>query len=159
MAQSRLEKIGTIYSKVRGFLASGAIRAEQVPIWYDVYEKFPPTHEPRWDRKPSTDPIQKILYQEDVVRARFYSTFGLKESVDLTKPGKLTSQIFIDKFISLQSEGHPRETLWDRTVQALELDGVNLTGRKEAESSSQPDRQESKPKLSLKDLFEAEKII
>ena len=30
MAQSRLEKIGTIYSKIRGFQASGAIQPEQV---------------------------------------------------------------------------------------------------------------------------------
>ena len=32
MAQSRLEKVGTIYSKVRGFLASGAIKTEQVKV-------------------------------------------------------------------------------------------------------------------------------
>jgi hypothetical protein len=32
MAQSRIEKVGTIYSKIRGFLASGAIKTEQVYI-------------------------------------------------------------------------------------------------------------------------------
>ena len=32
MAQSRLEKVGTIYSRVRGFLANGAIKEEQVGI-------------------------------------------------------------------------------------------------------------------------------
>ena len=34
------------------------------------------------------------------MRARFYSTFGLKESVDLTKPGKLTSQAWLIFFFS-----------------------------------------------------------
>ena len=30
MAQSRLEKVGTIYSKIHGFLSTGAIKKEQV---------------------------------------------------------------------------------------------------------------------------------
>ncbi len=36
----------------------------QVPLWYDLYEAFPPKHEPRWDREPSRQPLPKILYQE-----------------------------------------------------------------------------------------------
>ena len=38
MAQSRLEKIGTIYSRVTGLYKSGAIKQEQLPLWYPIYE-------------------------------------------------------------------------------------------------------------------------
>ena len=64
MAQSRLEKIGTIYSRVTGLLQSGAIKAEHRPLWVQIYEAFPPKYEPRWDRQPECDSVRKILYQE-----------------------------------------------------------------------------------------------
>ena len=34
----------------------------------------------------------RVYLVQDVIRARFYSTFGNGEIIDLTKPGKLTSQ-------------------------------------------------------------------
>ena len=86
MAQSRLEKIGTIFSRLQGLRKSGAIKAEQVclkivtwvvfisklqvPIWAEVYEAFPPRYEPRWDAKDPVVPVRKILYREDSVRAQ-----------------------------------------------------------------------------------------
>ena len=87
MAQSRLEKIGTIFSRLQGLRKSGAIKAEQVylkivtwvvfisklqvPIWAEVYEAFPPRYEPRWDAKDPVVPVRKILYREDSVRAQY----------------------------------------------------------------------------------------
>ncbi|KAG8041212.1 hypothetical protein G9C98_002200 [Cotesia typhae] len=50
MAQSRLERIGTIFTRVQSLLKSGAVKWEDKPIWYDVYEAFPPKNEPRYDR-------------------------------------------------------------------------------------------------------------
>ena len=64
MAQSRLEKVGTIYSRVSGLLKSGAIKGEHRPLWCQIYEAFPPKYEPRWDRQPECDTVRKILYQE-----------------------------------------------------------------------------------------------
>ena len=85
MAQSRLEKIGTIYSRLRGLQKSGAVSHDKRPLWFDVYEAFPPKYEPRWDRHllkygkgcdvASMGPPRKILYQEDEVRAKFYKVF------------------------------------------------------------------------------------
>eukprot|EP00088_Acartia_fossae_P002054 TRINITY_DN10810_c0_g1_i1.p1 TRINITY_DN10810_c0_g1~~TRINITY_DN10810_c0_g1_i1.p1 ORF type:complete len:163 (-),score=13.58 TRINITY_DN10810_c0_g1_i1:155-643(-) len=158
MAQSRLEKIGTIYSKIRGFLGSGAIRPEQIPLWYDVYEAFPPKYEPRWDRPHSTQPAKKILYQEDIVRARFYEVFGRQEVIDLNTTGKLKSQIFIDKYMTLHTEGHPAESLWDLTIQALELEGVKFNAKDKDNFEKAPSEENAKPvkpQLSLKDLFES----
>ncbi|XP_023319686.1 probable 28S ribosomal protein S23, mitochondrial [Eurytemora carolleeae] len=147
MAQSRLEKIGTIFSKIRGFQASGAIQPEQVPLWYNIYEAFPPKYEPRWDRKPTNNPIKKILYKEDVIRAKYYQTFGNKEVVNLQVDGNLASQTFINKYLSLEQEGHPADSLWERTVQALELDKEATIENDELTTPKRPE------KISFKDLF------
>ena len=86
MAQTRLEKIGTIYSRLLGLYKSGAAKHENRPIWFDIYEAFPPKYEPRWDRHQLNygtggnvailGPPSKILYKEDVIRAQFYKVFG-----------------------------------------------------------------------------------
>ncbi|KAK4874920.1 hypothetical protein RN001_014280 [Aquatica leii] len=73
MARSRLEKIGTIYSRTKGLLQSGALQWEDRPIWYDLYEAFPPIEEPRYDRPAPNIPIRKIFYEEDKVRALFHN--------------------------------------------------------------------------------------
>lgn len=54
---------------------------------------------------------------QDIIRAKYYSQFGNGEVVNLLQPGKLQSQIFIDKYRSLQDQGHQPEALWDLTVQ------------------------------------------
>ena len=82
---SRLEKVGTIYSRLKGFQKSGATSWEKRPMWFDVYEAFPPKYEPRWDRHvlpqgPGSNvaamgPPRKVLYSEDRVRAQFYKVF------------------------------------------------------------------------------------
>ena len=93
MAQSRLELIGTIYSRVTGLIKSGAIKSEQIPLWYSVYETFPPKYEPRFDRV-DEKPVRKILYQEDIIRAKYYRTYGNWEVVNLFNDEKPTSQIY-----------------------------------------------------------------
>lgn len=65
MANSRLEKIGTIFSRVHGLIKSGALKFEERPIWYDVYEKFPPFNEPKFDQKVEATKIREIFYAED----------------------------------------------------------------------------------------------
>ena len=86
MAQSRLEKVGTIYSRLVGLHKSGAADYAKRPLWFDVYETFPPKYEPRWDRHTlsygkgsnvrAMGPPRKILYAEDKIRAQFYKVFG-----------------------------------------------------------------------------------
>ncbi|KAF5294400.1 hypothetical protein FQR65_LT10765 [Abscondita terminalis] len=73
MARSRLEKIGTIYSRTKGLLQSGALQMEDRPIWYDLYEAFPPLEEPRYDRPSPNIPIKKIFYEEDRIRALLHN--------------------------------------------------------------------------------------
>ena len=96
MAQTRLEKIGSIYSRILGLYKSGAAKYENRPIWFDIYEAFPPKYEPRWDRHQLSYGIggnvaklgapRKILYKEDVIRAQYFKVFG-GEDQDL-RPGE-----------------------------------------------------------------------
>ena len=153
MAQSRFEKIGTIYSRITGLYKSGAIKSEQIPLWVPIYEAFPPKYEPRWDRVAEEKTIVKILYPEDKVRAKFYKTYGAWEVVNLFDTAKKpTSQLFVDKFMSLsQSGSFSEKELWDRTVSELENEGIDLKGDK-MEGTSDEEHKGVK-KISFKELF------
>ena len=58
---------------------------EAKPVWYDIYEAFPPKYEPRFDRHlisygagsnvSKLAPPPKILYKEDKIRAQYYTAF------------------------------------------------------------------------------------
>lgn len=54
---------------MRGLLTSGAVKEIDKPLWYDVYEAFPPQQSPEYSRPEPTDPVRNILYAEDIVRA------------------------------------------------------------------------------------------
>lgn len=82
MAGSRLERIGTIYSRyfrfniisfiflrASGLIRSGALKWEDRPLWYDIYEAFPPKEEPRFDRPVPNIKLKHIFYEEDKIRA------------------------------------------------------------------------------------------
>ena len=56
-----------LYFRTTGLLKSGAIKEK--PLWYDIYEAFPPKHEPRYDPPKSDLPIREIFYPEDEIRA------------------------------------------------------------------------------------------
>lgn len=45
------------------------MKPQDKPLWYDVYEAFPPKYEPRFDRPALKTEIPDIFYPEDVIRA------------------------------------------------------------------------------------------
>lgn len=86
MARSRLEKVGTIYTRyfiqsypcifflifffrTHALINSGAMGWEERPLWYDIYETFPPKDEPRFDRPVPNMKLKEIFYEEDNIRA------------------------------------------------------------------------------------------
>ena len=158
MAQSRFEKIGTIYSRVMGLYKSGAIKSEQVPLWVPIYEAFPPKYEPRYDRIADDKPVIKILYPEDKVRAKFYKTFGDWEVVNLLDNKKPTSQLFVDKYMEIcqTSDNFSEQELWDRTVSDLENSGIDLMGTKGASEVKIDEVSAPTRKISFKDMFNEE---
>ncbi|CAH1732835.1 unnamed protein product [Aphis gossypii] len=72
MAGSRLEKLGTIFTRVNGLIKSGAMKVDDRPIWYDVYRAFPPESEPHYAKPSQSLKIPDIFYPEDTFRATFH---------------------------------------------------------------------------------------
>ncbi|XP_018574456.1 28S ribosomal protein S23, mitochondrial [Anoplophora glabripennis] len=69
MAGSRLEKIGTIFTRNSGLLQSTALKWEDRPLWYDVYATFPPLDIPKIKRPELNIKLRHIFYEEDKVRS------------------------------------------------------------------------------------------
>ncbi|XP_022255786.1 28S ribosomal protein S23, mitochondrial-like isoform X4 [Limulus polyphemus] len=103
MAGARLEKLGTIFSRATGLIRSGAMKEEDIPMWYNIYKHFPPENEPYFARKPKPREIVQILYLEDVIRA------------------------FVTKYQELEKSGNFLEDqLFKATEEALSLEGISF---------------------------------
>ncbi|XP_027006235.2 28S ribosomal protein S23, mitochondrial [Tachysurus fulvidraco] len=140
MAGSRLEKVGTVFSRVRDLMRAGVIKESQKPVWFDVYSAFPPKREPvyvkpaRFLRPKTEENVPEIFYKEDQIRAKFYELYGNGPKVfDLTKTSFVsTCQRFVEKYSELESRGDvdaKPEMLLDETAKALLADGVVLRRR------------------------------
>lgn len=61
--------------RVRDLMRSGVLKKADKPIWYDVYEAFPPKREPLYVKQHSRvftskqDTVPEIFYREDEIRA------------------------------------------------------------------------------------------
>ncbi|CAH1160057.1 unnamed protein product [Phaedon cochleariae] len=166
MAGSRLEKIGTIYTRTTGLLRSGALNWQDRPLWYDIYEAFPPKEEPRFDRPIPNMKLKTIFYKEDKIRAMFHRNNKHIGTTNMSN-NKYTSltQRFIETYQKLESENRdlPEEELykqaidvlkWDREVraQAENEEAISLsTAFKEAKSKQDSDQ--DKIKIDVKDIF------
>ncbi|KAG8451975.1 hypothetical protein GDO86_003962 [Hymenochirus boettgeri] len=134
MAGSRLEQLGTVFTRVRDLLRAGVIKPTEKPIWYDVYVAFPPKRDPLYVKparrrpKPS-EVVPAILYKEDVIRAKFYETYGSgPRAFELSRSNfKSTSQRFVERYTELQRRGEVDENkLFDETGKSLLAEGIIL---------------------------------
>ncbi|XP_055390083.1 probable 28S ribosomal protein S23, mitochondrial [Condylostylus longicornis] len=106
MAQSRLEKIGTIFTRVTGLLKSGAMKPEDKPLWYEVYAAFPPNLEPKFDRPIPNIKLKKIFYEEDVIRSHYHKINKGRDTINLKDLKSRTQcQQYIDIYNNLKSQG------------------------------------------------------
>ncbi|CAB3224327.1 unnamed protein product [Arctia plantaginis] len=120
MANSRLERIGTIFTRVEGLLTKGAMRADDRPLWFDVYRKFPPITEPKFAKpKPEVKPIRQILYPEDTIRAKFHSQGHGLTAVNLTSPIETSTKRLIQQHQKLKAEGVAEEELINKSAEAV----------------------------------------
>ncbi|KAF7647890.1 hypothetical protein LDENG_00164960 [Lucifuga dentata] len=138
MAGSRLEKFGTVFTRVRDLLRAGVIKPSQKPIWYDVYEAFPPKREPLHIKKLTRQHIRKdetvpdIFYREDEIRAKFYEVYGTgPRAFELSKSNFVsTCQRFVEKYTELKSGGELDDSaLFEEAGKALLAEGVLLRRR------------------------------
>ena len=69
-----------------GLLRSGALKVEDRPVWFDVFEAFPPKTVPVYEQKVPRKKVQNILYPEDFIRVykELYSFHRLPTFVLIT---------------------------------------------------------------------------
>ncbi|XP_072749408.1 small ribosomal subunit protein mS23 [Anoplolepis gracilipes] len=105
MAQSRLEKIGTIYTRVTSLLKGKAMKEEDKPLWLAVYEAFPPKYEPKYDRRLPKKEIRPIFYQEDSIRVRFHKDQSFIPATNLANESiKSATQKFLSIYKTIEEE-------------------------------------------------------
>lgn len=137
MAGSRLERFGTVFTRVRDLLRSGVMKPSDKPVWFDVYKAFPPKREPLYVKPVHTpwvkkqDTVPEIFYKEDEIRAKFYEQYFPGRPYDLSKSSFVsTCQRFVDKYSELQSRGEFEDSaLFQETAKALLADGIVLRRR------------------------------
>lgn len=101
------------------------MKIEDKPIWYDVYEAFPPKVEPKFDRPAPNIPVRSLFYEEDIIRAYLYHNNNIPsvliyyflsrkyhkfntslQTVNLSDSrNQSQTQIFIDLFNKYKGEG------------------------------------------------------
>lgn len=64
-----LQRFFLLPIRTTSLLRGGAMKKEDTPLWYVIYEAFPPKVEPCYARPVPTTPIRPILYKEDLIRA------------------------------------------------------------------------------------------
>lgn len=134
MAGSRLERYGTVFTRVRDLLRSGVMKPSEKPVWFDVYKAFPPKKEPLYVKPAHTpwlknqETVPTIFYKEDAIRAKFYRQYFPGRPYDLSKSNFVsTCQRFVDKYLELQSRGEFEDSaLFEETAKALLADGIVL---------------------------------
>jgi len=150
---SRLEKVGTIFTRVSGLLRSGALKEHNKPVWYDVYAAFPPKCQ-QYAKKKSTvqgtrrldpaeirklslpyqPPVGNILYLEDLIRAKFFKTYGNLEPIDMfDQKTPSVSQRFVEKYFALDAQGVEQDGIFDAAADALKHEGITLKTFEEIE--------------------------
>ncbi|XP_066153541.1 small ribosomal subunit protein mS23 [Euwallacea fornicatus] len=104
MAGSRLEKIGTIYTRTTGLIQSKALNWDDRPVWYDVYSKFPPKEEPSYDRPVPNMKLRQIFYEDDKIRATFHRNNKKIGAVHLLSKTSSLSQRFIETYKKIKEQ-------------------------------------------------------
>uniref|UniRef100_K1PSU9 Small ribosomal subunit protein mS23 n=1 Tax=Magallana gigas TaxID=29159 RepID=K1PSU9_MAGGI len=102
MASSRGQFIGTIYTRTQGLIRSGAMRREKIPLWFNIYEAFPPLDKFNAEEKEPDQArrIKRINYPEDLIRVKFYERYGTPEVVNLESNIDTLSQKFAKYYIA-----------------------------------------------------------
>ncbi|XP_026675570.1 28S ribosomal protein S23, mitochondrial isoform X2 [Ceratina calcarata] len=96
------------------------MKEENTPIWYDVYKAFPPTLEPRYSRRPPPKEIQRILYEEDEIRAKLHKEIALP-AVNLKSNKVSHTQIFLTVYNSLIQGGLTKEKAYDQALDSYKI--------------------------------------
>lgn len=83
-------------------IRSGAMRREKIPLWFNIYEAFPPLDKFNAEEKEPDQArrIKRINYPEDLIRVKFYERYGTPEVVNLESNIDTLSQKFAKYYIA-----------------------------------------------------------
>ncbi|GMT19292.1 hypothetical protein PFISCL1PPCAC_10589, partial [Pristionchus fissidentatus] len=139
---TRSERAGNIFFRITALIRSGQMQWVDRPVWYDVYVAHPPLTAPDWNVKlPKHDePVKKIFYEEDVVRAEFYKKHRSIGHIRMDREGDSISQKFINEYQALSKEepGLSMDEMFTRTEKRLEDLGVFLRRQPKKEQETSP---------------------
>ncbi|XP_008546781.1 28S ribosomal protein S23, mitochondrial [Microplitis demolitor] len=139
MAQSRLERIGTIYTRMQSLMKGGALKPEEKPLWYVVYESFPPKYEPRYNRAAPNIEIRDIFYKEDIIRAKFQKQYGNNLRFTLANNDTEShTQKFISIYQNLEKSGIPDDQIYEKAIENFNAENTSFQIKKQEQSEKQP---------------------
>ncbi|KAJ7387277.1 Structural constituent of ribosome [Desmophyllum pertusum] len=108
---------GTVLSRVRNLLRSGAITKQ--PVWFPVVDAFPPLTETKLNRKGDEELMHKIMYPEDEFRKQFYQRFQTVQPLYLWGDDSSHCDKFVDSCMKLVEQGMDKEEAIENTVSTL----------------------------------------
>ncbi|XP_044745838.1 probable 28S ribosomal protein S23, mitochondrial [Coccinella septempunctata] len=159
MAGSRLEKIGTIHSRALGLIETGAKRWEDRPLWFDIYEAFPPKDEPTFSRPAPNLKLRQIFYQEDKIRAQFHKRNKYLGVTNLSNSNaKTLTQKFIENYRKIEEKydsTQDQETIYSEAIELLKREKEVQQNIDIISSNISIDKntKESSAKVNLNDIF------
>ncbi|XP_060522209.1 small ribosomal subunit protein mS23 [Cylas formicarius] len=147
MAGSRLEKIGTIYTRVSGLIQSGALNWQDRPLWFDIYKAFPPKEEPQFDRPVPNMKLKKIFYEEDRIRAIFHRNNKQIGTINLNSDQESLTQKFINVYSQLENKYSA-----DASEEHIYKEAIDILNR-DREVSQENDSVSEEEPISLSSAF------
>ena len=118
MAHSRLERVGTIFSRITSLIQGGSMKEQNVPLWYEIYKAFPPKYEPRHDRPASDKPIKDIFYEEDILRVKFHKDVEFLPKVDLKSKKNSHCETFLQMYAMYKKDGLQETDAYEKAMAA-----------------------------------------
>ncbi|XP_053375277.1 probable 28S ribosomal protein S23, mitochondrial [Mercenaria mercenaria] len=133
MAGSRVHKYKSIFKRVEGLIKSEALPWKDRPLWYDVMERFPPKVDPDFERPVPKNTVRKILYPEDLIRAKYYEEFNDRDVVNMRTERddiKIKTQVFVEAYLELREPGMKVDEIIEKVEQKLNSDGTKYIRKK-----------------------------
>jgi len=96
------------------------MKSDNKPIWYEVYQAFPPKYPPKYDRPIPNVEIPKIFYQEDIVRSKIHkSKSGIVGSVNLTDKRESNTQKCIAYYEEMILDGLQEQEALNKAIEKV----------------------------------------
>ncbi|KAI4495445.1 hypothetical protein M0802_008659 [Mischocyttarus mexicanus] len=138
MAQTRVETVGTIYTRVLSLIRGGAMSESQKPLWCMVYEAFPPKYEPRYDRTNPKIQMKQIYYKEDIIRARFHKDCKNLEIMNLKNTKNLSqTREFLNTYNELIKHNLSEEVAYEQALEKHNYKPTNIKDNKNTEKTEE----------------------